>query len=207
MVSEALKCNSLSAYVTDVASTKLAASNMYNTKLRRCKVYSTSFYTSASNVQNWSKETAARANIIIPQQTNYASRQRSRAEFAHAIVSPGQLPVQQQGLSTRHMPAAQASTHQQPFGQGTGSHRGRPAGAVFQPCLQFIRQGNIAWALDTLKQLISECGSPERGDGDQILLVGLLFSCSFLHNVFELPCSCCCCCCRRCLYVPNAVKQ
>ncbi|KAA6424792.1 MAG: hypothetical protein FRX49_04966 [Trebouxia sp. A1-2] len=68
------------------------------------------------------------------------------------------------------MPAAQASTHQQPFGQGTGSHRGRPAGAVFQPCLQFIRQGNIAWALDTLKQLISECGSPERGDGDQILL-------------------------------------
>ncbi len=180
-MSEALKCSSLSAYVTDGASTRLAASIMYNTKLLRCKAYSTSFYTSASNVQNWSKQTAARANII-PQATNHTCRQPSRAQFPHAIVSPGQLPVQQQGSSTRIMPAAQSSTHQQPFGQGTSSHRGRPAGAVFQPCLKFIRQGSIKWALDTLKQLISERGSPERSDGDQILLVGLPFPYSFLYN-------------------------
>lgn len=169
-----MKCSSLSAYVTDRASTRLAASIMYDTKLLRCKVYSTSFYTSASNVQNWSRQTAARANII-PQLTNHTDRQPSRAQFAHAIVSPGQLPVQQQGSSTRTIAAAQSSTHQQPFGQGTGSHRGRPAGAVFQPCLNFIRQGNIKWALDTLKQLICECGSPDRSDGDQILLVGFAF--------------------------------
>ena len=180
-MSEALKCSSLSAYVTDGASTRLAASIMYNTKLLRCKAYSNSSYTSASNVQNWSKQTAARANII-PQPSNHTYRQPSRAQFAHAIVSPGQLPVQQQGSSTRSTPAAQPSAHQQPFGRGTGSHRGRPAGAVFQPCLQFIRQGNIKWALDTLKQLLSECGSPERSDGDQILLVGLPFPSSLLYN-------------------------
>jgi len=180
-VSEALKYSSLSAYATGGASTRLAASIMYNTKLLKCKVNSTSSYTSASNVQNWSKQTAARSNIVH-QPTNHDCWQPSRAQFSHAIVSPGQLPVQQQGSSKRNMPAAQSSTHQQPFGQATGSHRGRPAGAVFQPCLNFIRQGNIKWALDTLKQLISECGSPERGDGDQILLVGLPFPCSFLYN-------------------------
>ncbi len=177
-MSEALKCSSLSAYVTD--GTRLAASIMYDTK-PRCKVYSNSFYTSASNVQNWSKQTAARANIVA-QPTNHTYRQPSRAQFSHAIVSPGQLPLQHQGSSTNIIPAAQSSTHQQPFGQGTGSCRGRPAGAVFQPCLKFIRQGNVKWALDTLKQLISECGSPERIDGDQILLVGLPFPCSFLYN-------------------------
>lgn len=166
-MSEVLKCSSLPAYVTDGPATKLAASIMYNTKLLSCKVYSNSLDASASNVQNWSKQTAARANIIA-QPTNHTYRQPSRAQFAHAIFS--QLPMQQQGSSTRSMPAAQFSTHQQPFGQGTGSHRGRPAGAVFQPCLTFIRQGNIKWALDTLGQLISECGSPERSDGDQILL-------------------------------------
>ena len=177
-MSEALKCSSLSAYVTDWASTRLAASIMYDTKLLRCKVYSNSFYTSASNVQNWSKQKPVRANII-PQHTD---RQLSRAQFAHAIVSPGQLPVQQQGSSTKTMPAAQSSTHQQPSEQGTDSHSGRPAGAVFQPCLKFIRQGNIKWALDTLQQLISECGFPERSDGDHILLVGLPFPYSFLYK-------------------------
>ena len=176
-----MKCSSLPAYVTDGPATKLAASIMYNTKLLSCKVCSNSLDASASNVQNWSKQTAARANIIA-QPTNHTYRQPSRAQFAHAIFS--QLPVQQQGSSTRSMPAAQSSTHQQPFGQGTGSHRGRPAGAVFQPCLTFIRQGNIKWALDTLRQLISECGSPERSDGDQILLVGLPCPCSFPYNGF-----------------------
>jgi len=62
-VSEALKCSSLSAYVTD--GTRLAASIMYDTK-PRCKVYSNSFYTSASNVQNWSRQ--------LPEQTLYPSQ-------------------------------------------------------------------------------------------------------------------------------------
>lgn len=99
----------------------------------------------------------------------------SAAQAQHVLASRVQLAVMRRHAATRSMSHAHPSTYtrQQTPQQARAQQTGRPAGPLFQPCLDLVGQGNVGVALNTLRQLITAHGSPDRSDGDQVLLVGL----------------------------------
>lgn len=158
---------------------------MYSSYISRCNKCLGNNHISTSIVHTPStRDTAGSAPITQQQQHGqpaHMQRTTCMAEGQHRLPSHWQVPILgiRHQLHTRPALEAQPSAHQ--FGKGNRLEKGRPAGTVFQPCLNFILQGKISWALDLLQQLISEHGLPERSDGDSILLVGCQ----------PLPCSCC----------------
>ncbi len=162
---------------------------LLDSKLLRCSTHHGSRCPITSIVHGRSTKQTGGGNIITcqPYLGHTLNRQQQTQGQQKLSLSQRQLPLTRQlrqSTDSTPQPEAQLSASEPPLSQEQRS--GRPAGRVFQPCLRFTQQGKISWALDMLQQLITEHGSPERPDGDAILLVRL--PSLALHIIFDQVC-------------------
>lgn len=153
---------------------------MYTSKPSKCNHHLGSCHATASTLHDRYTSIQTDARLINMWQPShhhmfFKQQQASAAQAQHVLASRNQLAVMRRHAAARNMSHAHTSTcTRQPTPQRVQAQpRGRPAGPLFQPCLDLVGQGNVVVALDVLRQLITAHGSPDRSDGDQVLLVGL----------------------------------
>ena len=94
----------------------------------------------------------------------------------HKQRPPVAQAAAQQLIHTQHLPV---------------QHFHLPKDSAFRPCLDMVHNGNVQGALKLLEQVISRHGSPDRKEGDAILLVSTAHSRQQLLHHFYTPLSSC----------------